>query len=136
MKSEGFVVTCGIMNAYSLDLRKLVMSYVDDGHTQADAARHFKLHPVTVNRWMKLRRTTGTLKAVPVPRSPHKLPLEPLKRYVEEHPDAFLREIAAHFGCGKDAVARALKKLGFKRKKNKKFTGNEMNRRGKYLLKR
>lgn len=36
-------------------------------------------------------------------------------------------------GC-KDAVARALKKLGFKRKKNKKFTENGMNRKGKYLL--
>ncbi len=122
------------MNAYSLDFRELVVSYVDEGHTQADAARHFKLHPMTVSRWIKLRNKTGSLKAVPVPRSPHKLPLEPLKSYVEEHPDAFLMEIASHFGCGKDAVARALKKLGFKRKKNRKFTRNGTNRRGKYLL--
>ena len=122
------------MNAYSLDFRKLVVSYVEEGHTQAEAARHFKLHPDTVGRWIKLKKTTGSLRAVPVPRSPHKLPLEPLEKYVKEHPDAFLREIAAHFGCGKDAVARALKKLGFKRKKNKKFTGKGMNRKGKYLL--
>lgn len=117
------------MNAYSLDFRELVVSYVDEGHTQADAARHFKLHPMTVSRWIKLRNKTGSLKAVPVPRSPHKLPLEPLKSYVEEHPDAFLMEIASHFGCGKDAVARALKKLGFKRKKteNLQGTGREEN---------
>ena len=122
------------MNAYSLDFRELVVSYVEEGHTQAEAARHFKLHPETVSKWIKLKKTTGSLKAVPVPRSPHKLPLEPLEKYVKEHPDAFLREIAAHFNCGKDAVARALKKLGFKRKKNKKFTENGMNRKGKYLL--
>ena len=122
------------MNAYSLDFRELVVSYVEEGHTQAEAARHFKLHPDTVGRWIKLKKTTGSLRAIPVPRSPHKLPLEPLEKYVKEHPDAFLREIAAHFNCGKDAVARALKKLGFTRKKNKKFTGKGMNRKGKYLL--
>lgn len=122
------------MNAYSLDFRELVVSYVEEGHTQAETARQFKLHPDTVGRWIKLKKTTGSLRAVPVPRSPHKLPLEPLEKYVKKHPDAFLREIAEHFNCGKDAVARALKKLGFKRKKNKKFTENGMNRKGKYLL--
>ena len=92
---------------------------MEEGHSQAEAARQFKLHPETVSSWIKLKKTTGSLKAVPVPRSPHKLPLEALENYVKEHPDAFLREIASHFGCGKDAVARALKKLGFARKRTK-----------------
>ena len=52
-----------------------------------------------------------------VPRSPHKLLSDALEEYVKEHPDEFLREIASHFGCRKDAVARTLKKLGFTRKK-------------------
>ena len=130
------MVEYGIMNAYSLDLRKLVLAYVEEGHSQAEAARQFKLHSVTVSRWIKLKKTIGSLKAVAVPRSPHKLPLDALEKYVEEHPDDFLREIASHFGCGKDAVARALKKLGFTRKKNKKYTGKGMNRKGKYLLTR
>ena len=122
------------MNSYSLDLRELVVAYVEEGHTQAEAARQFKLHPVTVSRWIKLKKTTGSLKVVAVPRSPHKLPLDALEEYVKKHPDEFLREIASHFGCGKDAVARALKKLGFTRKKNKKYTERGMNRKGKYLL--
>ena len=122
------------MNAYSLDLRKLVVAFVEEDHSQAEAARQFKLHPGTVSKWIKLKNTTGNLEVIPVPRSPHKLPLDALEEYVTEHPDAFLREIAAHFNCGKDAVARALKKLGFTRKKNKKFTGKGMNRKGKYLL--
>lgn len=111
------------MNAYSLDLRKLVVEFVEEGHSQAEAARQFKLHPVTVSRWIKLKKTTGSLKAVAIPRSPHKLPLDALEKYVEGHPDEFLREIASHFGCGKDAVVRALKKLGFTRKKTKNIQG-------------
>lgn len=122
------------MNAYSLDLRKLVVAYVEEGHSQSEAARQFKLHPMTVSRWIRLKETTGSLKVLPVPRSPHKLALNALEEYVKEHPDAFLREIGEHFKCGKDAVARALKKLGFTRKKNKKFTEKGMNRKGKYLL--
>lgn len=122
------------MNAYSLDLRKLVVAFVEEGHSQAEAARQFKLHPVTVSRWIKLKKTIGSLKVVAVPRSPHKLPLDALEEYVKEHPDAILKEIGKHFNCGKDAVARALKKLGFTRKKNKKFTKKGMNRKGKYLL--
>ena len=73
------------MNAYSLDFRKLVVSYVEEGHTQAEAARHFELNPDTVERWIKLKKTTGSLKAVPVPRSPHKLPLEPLDSIVTRY---------------------------------------------------
>lgn len=44
---------------------------------------------------------------------------------MEEYRDEFLREIASHFGCGKDAVARALKKLGFTRKKTKNLQRKE-----------
>ena len=113
------------MNAYSLDLRELVVAFVEEGHTQAEAARQFKLYSGTVSSWIKLKKTTGSLKVVPVPRSPHKLPLKPLEEYVKEHPDAILKEIASHFGCGKDAVARALKKLGFTRKKTKNLQGTE-----------
>ena len=113
------------MNAYSLDLRELVVAFVEEGHSQAEAARQFKLYSGTVSRWIKLKRTTGSLKVTPVPRSPHKLPLDDLEKYVKKHPDAFLREIASHFGCGKDAVAKALKKLGFTRKKTKNLQGTE-----------
>ena len=76
---------------------------MEEGHSQAEAARHFKLHPDTVGHWIKLKKTTGSLRAIPVPRGPHKLPLDALEEYVKEHPDAFLREIAAQ--CGKKVLA-------------------------------
>jgi len=40
-----------------------------------------------------------------------------LEKYVDEHPDAFLSEIATHFGCSDMAVSKALRKLKITRKK-------------------
>ncbi|KPL43688.1 transposase [Streptococcus pseudopneumoniae] len=40
-----------------------------------------------------------------------KIPLEELKAFVEAHPDAFLREIAAHFNCSVPSVWAALKQM-------------------------
>lgn len=108
--------------------------YVDEGHTQKEAAALFKITPKCVSKWLKLR-AQGKLQAVPVPRSPHKLFLEPLKEYIDEHPDSTLAEAANHFNCGINAVFKALRKLGYTYKKNKKSIRKETNQRGLYLLK-
>ncbi|MBW8143594.1 transposase [Streptococcus pseudopneumoniae] len=47
-----------------------------------------------------------------------KLPLEELKSFVEAHPDAFLREIAAHFDCAVPSVWAALKQMKVTSKKD------------------
>ena len=50
------------MNAYSLDLRKLVVSLVEEGHLQAEAARQFKLHSETVSKmfWKDMKKNNLT----------------------------------------------------------------------------
>jgi hypothetical protein len=53
----------------------------------------------SISKWLKLR-DEGKLQPVPVPRGPHKLFLEPLKAYIDEHPDSTLEEVANHFNCG------------------------------------
>ena len=73
------------------------MSYVDEGHSQRKAARLFKITQRSISKWLKLR-DEGKLQPVPVPR--HKLFLEPLKAYIDEHPDSTLEEVANHFNCG------------------------------------
>ncbi|CEY11905.1 TPA: transposase [Streptococcus pneumoniae] len=47
-----------------------------------------------------------------------KIPLEELKAFVEAHPDAFLREIAAHFDCAVPSVWAALKQIKVTLKKD------------------
>ena len=54
----------------------------------------------------------------PKTRKHRKFPPDELVKYVDKHPDAFLVEIGAHFGCSDEAVRKALKKLGYTRKKN------------------
>ncbi|HES9892450.1 TPA: transposase, partial [Streptococcus pneumoniae] len=46
------------------------------------------------------------------------IPLEELKTFVEAHPDAFLREIAAHFDCAVPSVWAALKQIKVTLKKD------------------
>ena len=52
------------------------------------------------------------------PLQKRKIPLEELKAFVEAHPDAFLREIAAHFDCAVPSVWAALKQINITLKKD------------------
>lgn len=46
-----------------LELRRRVAAYVDEGHSNRDASRHFRVSPRFVNNLMKLRAETGSLAA-------------------------------------------------------------------------
>jgi transposase len=100
------------MNAYSEDLRVRVIGYVESGHNYKEAGERYGVSERTICNWVKLKKEKCSLKVKAVPRSPHKLHDVELLKYVEEHPDAFLREIAEHFGCSRSGVHKALKKLG------------------------
>ena len=59
------------------------------------------------------------VKKKPVKRSFRKLDLEKLKEYLVKHPDAYLREIAAEFGCCETTLTYACRRLGITRKKTR-----------------
>ena len=50
---------------HSLELRQLVVAFVDEGNSHREAARHFRTSPKFVNDMIKLRRETGALDAKP-----------------------------------------------------------------------
>lgn len=54
----------------------------------------------TLNAWQKLRRETGSahLRPRPQTRRSRKIDALKLEAYLAEHPDPYLREIAAGFG--------------------------------------
>ena len=64
----------------------------------------------------KERREQGHLERKKRVGKKRKIPLGELKSFVEAHPDAFLREIAAHFGCAVPSVWAALKQIKDTRK--------------------
>lgn len=103
--------------AYSEDLRKKVMEYIDRGNSQRKTRETFHISMDTINKWRRKYEQTGEIKNTPMRRKPKKLPPEELRAYVKEHPDAYLKEIGEVFGCSDTAVQKALKRLNITRKK-------------------
>jgi transposase len=100
---------------YSVDLRKKVMDYAET-HTDKEAAAKFDVSIKSIGRWRKLYRETGSLKQLPLNRKPRKVDLERLREYIDNHPDEYIREIAAVLGYGQESVRRNLIKMGYTRK--------------------
>lgn len=99
---------------YSIDLRKRVVSFINDGGTHKDAARLFKVSTKTIYNWLQrpdLRPKVHGFRK-------RKLDKDALKRHVEEYPDALLRERAAHFGVHINAIWVALRAMNIREKKS------------------
>lgn len=58
-----------------------------------------------------------------------------LEEYLNEHPDAYLREIAAVFGCSIAAVSKAIKSVGYTKKKNITYKEQDSQKAAEYLQK-
>ena len=104
--------------AYSVDLRKKVMNYIDRGNSIRKTSEVFTVGTTTIKEWKKLRTETGTLEKRPLERKSSKICPDRLVAYINEHPESFLAEIAEIFQCTPQAVFYALKRLGITRKKN------------------
>ena len=110
------------MAIYSEDLRVRVVEFTKRGHTIQEASEIFGVSPRSVSTWKKMDKEGKRLVFEFVPRSPHKTNYEKLKAYVKEHPDAYLREIAAHFSIGITTTWNALRRLGIRYKKTKNLS--------------
>ena len=122
------------MAVYSEDLRVKVVEFLEKGYTQQEAAEVFGVSAKSVWIWNKMHKEGKRLVFEFVPRSPHRVDYEQLAAYVKEHPDAYLREIGAHFSLATSTVWNALKRLGFKYKKKEKFTAKRIPKGGKNSL--
>ena len=121
------------MSGYSEDLRVKVVEYLKKGHTIKETAETFGVSMKSISIWKKMDKEGKRLIFEFVPRSPHRINHEKLLAYVKEHPDAYLREIAAHFSVGLTTIWNALHRLGVKYKKKEKFTEKRIRKSGKNL---
>lgn len=103
--------------AYSEDYRRRAIEYYET-HTQKELYEAFKIYASEVNKWNKLLTETGSLEPKYPKMRTKKIDLEKLAMAVEEKPGAYLREHALAFGCTKQAVHYAMKKLKLSNKKN------------------
>jgi putative transposase len=98
---------------YSLDLRKKVIEYVENGGKITKAAKVFKIGRATIYRWLNREE----LAATKVEHRQRKLDWKALEKDVQENPDAKLIERAKKFGVQPSAICYALKKIKITRKK-------------------
>lgn len=108
--------------AYDKKYKERVLEYLKEGHTHREAAKVFKISTYTIWNWKQRLSKTGSLAPRKRNRPAKKLPREELMGYVAAHPDAYLSEIAEHFGCTGVAVSKALKVLKITRKKNQRIS--------------
>lgn len=109
--------------AYSLDWRKKVVDYVENGGSITKAAKLFKVGRATIYRWLGRE----DLQATKVKRRQRKLDWKALEKDVRENPDARLIDRAKKFGVRPSAISYALKEMEITRKK-KELRYRERNR--------
>ena len=122
--------------AYSEDYRKRVIEYRKEGHTLMDTQKVFKVAIITIRTWETKLKEEGTLKKKPVIRPFRKLDPEKLKMYLKDHADAYLREIAAEFGCCETAVSNACRKLKITRKKRPRLIKSRIPKGSQNMMKK
>lgn len=117
---------------YSIDLRERTVKYVEEGHSVREASSIFGVSIRIIWTWIR-RKKEGKLPPEKRKRSPRKIKNELLIEFIESNPDAYLREIADHFGVTLQAIFYACKRLKITLKKRARSTKNEMNRSAKNI---
>ena len=84
--------------------RSRVVDFIHLRRTQVATSKIFQISIGTICRWLAAHKTTGKGNAgssykLSVQRTFRKIDIYKLRSYIHKHPQAFLREIAAEFGC-------------------------------------
>ena len=110
--------------AYSTDLRKRVLDFIDNGGSKAAAKRTFGVSRRTIYNWLDAEAPFAAEK--PGPKGPRTLDYDALLQHVAEFPDATLAERAKHFGVSTNGIFYAFSKLNITRKKRRRPTKNSV----------
>jgi transposase len=118
---------------YSEDYKKRVLDYINEGHTKKQAREILKVSTATIKNWKKRLRETGDLKTITPVRSGWIYDATALAAYVEANPQAYLFEVAEHFGGSVSGALYALERIGITLKKRLLHTQSETKPSGKSL---
>lgn len=113
------------MQAYSIDLRKKVISFIEEGNSQLLATKLFKLNKATVNRWWLRYKTEGHVNPRKNLGSKPRIDSLLLKDYLDNNADFNLSDISKLFNVSKVSAYKHLKKLGYSYKKSLHLCGSK-----------
>ena len=105
------------MKAYSLDIRKQIVAYVQKGGGKTEAARRFGVGRETVYRFLKAAASRSLAPKTSWGRW-RKLDPQQLREYVRSHADATLSEMGGVFHVSGACVWKALRKMKYTLKKS------------------
>jgi transposase len=103
---------------YSVDFREAALAYRQKGHTVKQTCETFNIPKRTYHNWTNLKQKTGSLNPKKVLTRKRKINPQQLQKYINDHPDAYLKEIAQHFNVKTSSMHIALVKLKITRKKS------------------
>jgi len=118
---------------YSVDFREAALAYKQKGHTTPQVCEAFNISKRTYNYWAAQKQKTGNLKPKKHGTRKRKIDPQKLRQYVEQHPDAYLKELAEQFNCQTSSMHNALVKLKITRKKKFSPTAKNPPSSGKIL---
>lgn len=105
--------------AYSTDLRKRVLDFIENGGRKAEAARRFSVDRSTIYRWLGADDPLSPER--PGPKNMRCLDEAALRKHVADFPDVTQNQRASHFGVSESSITYGLRKLGITRKKNNRI---------------
>ena len=111
--------------AYDLDFRRRAVSMLEEGFTLASVSKLLDVGTASLTRWKRRAAQDHLAAHYPKSRGAYTLDESALKAYLEEHPDAYLDEIADAIGSKRSTVWDALKRLKITRKKRHRNTVKE-----------
>ena len=109
--------------SYSYDLRKKVMKALDGGMKKTEASKTFNISRNTINLWLTRRKESGDYRAKKGYQqgyNPKIQDLEEFQEFVQKNSSKTQKEMAEAWGekISDQTIGKALKKIGFTRKKN------------------
>ena len=117
--------------SYSYDLRKKVVDAIElDGMLKCEASQHFNISRTTINEWLKRKAETGDVRAKSYrpPGHSHRITdWDKFRAFAHQHADKTQAQMAELWEGPISArtISRALKRIGFTRKKRPMAIGNE-----------
>lgn len=115
---------------YSYDLRRKALEAVKQGQRKIDVSRMFNISRNTLDLWLKREEETGDCRANTgfQQGNRHKITdWERFREFAKQHGDKTQAKLAALWGdhVTQQDISRALRKIGFSRKKRPMAIGNE-----------